>query len=344
MANIAWVLIFAGVVILATMAPGWGLRSRWVIWRRLRRRRLLEDALKHLLSLSHRGQSGSAESLGGALNLSQSEVIQLLQRMESRGVVRSAGGIVELTPEGERWALQVVRAHRLWERYLADEAGMPLAHLHDAAERAEHNFSVENLDALEAHLGHPTRDPHGDPIPDRDGSVASLGATPLTDWKTDGKAYIVHIEDEPDVVFRQLVALGLNPGDPIRVLERSQHHIAVAHGDSEHRLAPVVAANIHVRAAALAPLKPADAISLSKLPDGAEAEVVAIDPSFRGFARRRLLDLGLTPSALVRAELGNAFGDPRAYRVRGTLIALREDQARLVWVRLRKPQEEHHAA
>jgi Fe2+ transport system protein FeoA len=77
---------------------------------------------------------------------------------------------------------------------------------------------------------------------------------------------------------------------------------------------------------------------LSELPDGATARVLALDPRFRGFARRRLLDLGFTPGAEVTVALANAFGDPRGYRVRGTLVALRGEQARFVWVRI--PQAE----
>jgi DtxR family Mn-dependent transcriptional regulator len=73
---------------------------------------------------------------------------------------------------------------------------------------------------------------------------------------------------------------------------------------------------------------------LSELPDRVEAEVVALDNACQGFTRRRLLDLGMTPGARLYAEMRNFFGDPRAYRVRGTLIALRREQAANIWVKL----------
>ncbi|MDA2929260.1 ferrous iron transport protein A [Acidobacteria bacterium AH-259-O06] len=73
-------------------------------------------------------------------------------------------------------------------------------------------------------------------------------------------------------------------------------------------------------------------VQLAELKNGREARVVALDPSCRGLIRRRLLDLGLTPGARVQGELNNVFADPRAYRVRGTLIALRKEQARQIWV------------
>lgn len=104
-------------------------------------------------------------------------------------------------------------------------------------------------------------------------------------------------------------------------------------GENEYRLAPAVAANIYVVEAAPAEGQPS-LLTLDRLPQGQEAEVVQIDETVQGFTRRRFLDLGLTPGARVMPELTNFFGDPRAYRVRGTLIALRRDQAEKIWVRV----------
>ena len=329
MGNLIWIPLLLLAIAALLLAPRWGLRPRLREWKSRRYRRRLEDALKHLLTLSQRGQSGSTESLAGALGLGQHDLIELIEQLERKGLIQSSAGGLTLTPEGEHWAIQIVRAHRLWERYLADEAGMPFADLHGAADRAEHELmaDAENIEALDAHLGHPRRDPHGDPIPRADGTIETLEAQPLTDWASTGPARIVHIEDEPDVVFRQILALGLAVGDGIRVIEHGPECIVISHDGAEHCLAPVVAANINVEASPLAPPEPETVLTLADLPDEAEAEVVAIDEGLRGFARRRLLDLGLTPGAIVRAELDNAFGDPRAYRVRGTLVALRRDQA-----------------
>jgi DtxR family Mn-dependent transcriptional regulator len=150
------------------------------------------------------------------------------------------------------------------------------------------------------------------------------------------EAEIIHVEDEPRHVLDQILHLGLRPGSTVTIWSRTPEFLLVSDGEREHRLPPVVAGNIHVRGTATRRL-PAETRSLSDLRDGEEAEVVEIDPQFRGFARRRLLDLGMTPGTPVTAELSNAFGDPRAYRVRGTLIALRNDQAARVRVRHRRP-------
>lgn len=332
-----WFILLAGAGLALVLMPRYGLAAQWGRWKELRDRARFEDALKHLLTLSQRGQTGSAESLAGALGLSQPELVKLISRMETRGVLHTTSTGFQLTAEGERLAVQVVRAHRLWERYLADEAGVPLSQLHPVAEKAEHGLKGDTLDRLEAHLGHPRYDPHGDPIPRSDGSLPALEAVPLTDWPTAEKARIAHVEDEPDVVLQQILATGLKPGSHLRVLESHPEYLLISDGEQEHRLAPVVAANIHVQPAPSVPPRPEGVISLTDLTDGEVAEVVDIDSEYQGFGRRRLLDLGLTPTARVQAQLATAFGDPRAYKVRGTVIALRGDQAKRIWVRKVQP-------
>lgn len=313
--------------------------QRWArrLWRRRgesRGRRQVEDALKHVLAWRQRAKAATPESLAGALGLAPQAVLQLMTRMESEGAVESVTGGIRLTPEGEKRALQVVRAHRLWERYLSDDANMPLGRVHREAERAEHRLSGEAVAELDAHLGHPRRDPHGDPIPTAAGFLAPLDAVSLSEWPVGGYARIVHIEDEPDAIFRQIAAAGLRPGQVVRVLAAGGGEITVGDGEREHRLAAAVAANIQAAAAPAGALRPAEALRLSKLPRGARAEVIELDEACRGFSRRRLLDLGLTPETEVEAVLDNTFGDPRAFRIRGTVIALRGEQAERIRVRL----------
>jgi DtxR family Mn-dependent transcriptional regulator len=240
---------------------------------------------------------------------------------------------LRLTPAGEQLALQVIRAHRLWERYLVDEARMPLVDVHAEAERREHTRSGDVLDAVDAALGHPSTDPHGDPIPTADGELARLSARPVTDWPVNSPARIVHLEDEPAAVFAQIDALGLRLGDTIRVLEADARRIVLSVGEDVHVLAPVVAANIFV-----GPAVPTDkertTLRLTALRPGRHATIDSLDDALRGYTRRRLLDLGLTPGTGIAAELSSFARDPVAYRVRGSLIALRSEQAAHVLVRV----------
>ncbi|MEW5721258.1 MAG: metal-dependent transcriptional regulator, partial [Chloroflexota bacterium] len=257
----------------------------------------------------------------------------LIEGMENQGLLDSRGTELHLTAEGERWALHIVRAHRLWERYLADEARMPLEQVHTEAHRREHRFTDAQLDELDAALGHPTRDPHGDPIPTREGKINQPEGTPITAWQIGALARITHLEDEPALAYQQILAAGLYLGQDIRVLERTPQRVVLSDGENEYRLAPAVAANISAASLPESELLKREAVPLPELAHDQRAEIVTLDDAVQGFTRRRFLDLGLTPGTIIYPELGNFFGDPRAYRVRGTLIALRQDQAAQIWVK-----------
>jgi len=324
------------VAALALFAPAFGLVAQVRGYRLAQTRERTENALKHLLRQATDGHTASFASLQGVLRMGDRQLMALTQRLEREGLVRSEGARFQLTPEGERVALHVLRAHRLWELYLADELGVPIDRVHEQAERAEHGLTKEQLDRLSASMGHPAHDPHGDPIPTGDGAVPESPGTPLGAWPASTPGRIVHLEDEPPLAFAQLSAEGLRLGQVIRVIDRSPTRVVLSDGENEYRLAPVVAANIHVAAVLTEPAPAAwseGVIPLSGLPKGATAEVVALDPAFRGFARRRLLDLGFTPGARIRSDLATFAGDPRAYRLRGTTIALRREQSDRVLVK-----------
>ncbi|MBK9170619.1 MAG: metal-dependent transcriptional regulator [Bryobacterales bacterium] len=303
----------------------------WRRWRDARRRTAFEDVLKHVLTRTIEGREAGVDSVAGHLGFSQKRVLHLAVEMESAGLLRSEGARLALTPAGEKWATQVVRAHRLWETYLANEAHVPIEALHKPAEAAEHRLTPEQVDALDASLGYPRNDPHGDPIPTASGQIAALDARAVTSFPLGQAAEIAHLEDEPAALFRQIPE-ALRPGTVVRRVSSSPAEVTLSDGAREYRLTPLVAGNIQVVPAPEAKADPSLA-PLSALALGEEAEVVAIGPGLRGFTRRRLLDLGLTPQARVSVHLDNAFGDPRAYRVRGATIALRREQAAHIFVR-----------
>ncbi|MGE5374779.1 MAG: FeoA domain-containing protein [Bacteroidota bacterium] len=323
------VLLLAVVV----LTPRYGALALYREWRMARQREQVEDALKHLLDREQEGRHASPESLAGTLNLSRVKVTRLITDMESQGLLETHGPQLYLTPEGERWSMHVVRAHRLWERYLVDEARMPLNQIHGEAHKREHAMTDAQLDQMDAALGHPRRDPHGDPIPSREGKMPSVQVTSLNAWQEEGPARIAHIEDEPAIAFDQILATGLRLGQSIRVLERTPQRIVLSDGENEYRLAPAIAANIGVAPLLASERAKAHIIPLAELTHNQRGEIIELDDAVQGFTRRRFLDLGLTPGTTIYPELGNFFGDPRAYRVRGTLIALRRDQAAQIWVK-----------
>ena len=308
----------------------------YVRWRErrlsTRGRQHLEDALKHLFDLEYRGSSGTLASLTGALRLPDRVVLDLVARMQSQGLLTARDREFDLTPEGERLALQVIRAHRLLERYFADEARLPLKDVHAAAERGEHTLSPEDADRLSASLGHPAVDPHGDPIPTREGYVPPAAGVPATAWPLNQLARVVHLEDEPPISYAQLVAEGIRVGQTMRLIESTPGRLVFTDGLNEFKLAPAVAANIF-----LAPAPTTETLTglipLADLHIGSSAEVVSLDDACQGYSRRRLMDLGFTQGARIKAALSTFAGDPHAYEIRGTLVALRRDQSRLVYVR-----------
>lgn len=295
-------------------------------------RQHLEDALKHLFDLEYRGSHGTLASLTGALRLPDRVVLDLVARMQDQGLLTARDREFDLTPQGERLALQVIRAHRLLERYFADEARLPLKDVHAAAERGEHLLTPDDADRLSASMGHPVVDPHGDPIPTREGFVPPATGVPATAWPLNQLARVVHLEDEPPISYAQLVAEGIRVGQTMRLIESTPGRMVFTDGLNEFKLAPAVAANIF-----LAPAPPAEVLTglipLAELHTGASGEIISLDDACQGYSRRRLMDLGFTQGARIKAALSTFAGDPRAYEIRGTLVALRRDQSRLVYVR-----------
>jgi DtxR family Mn-dependent transcriptional regulator len=330
----AVLLLAAGALgVIGVLWPKGGVLARGRALRQAALRERLEDALKVVHAHAYEGRPATADELAAELRLKRGRASRLIEDLREQGLVDIRGDGLHLTPEGERWALQIVRAHRLWERYLAGDARLPLERVHREAHRREHTLTPAEVDDLEIRLGYPDRDPHGDPIPSRGGELAQRPATSLADWPIQSPGIIVHLEDEPPIAYAQLLAEGLDLGQTVRVLEKSADRLAISNGEREVRLAPAVAKNVHLAPAPEPPSARAGVVALSHLPDRAEAEVVAIDDRLQGYTRRRLLDLGLTPGTRLVAEMRNFLGDPRAYRIRGTLIALRREQAEEIWVR-----------
>ena len=316
--------------------PERGLVGRWRQARRMTERVRSEDALKHIhkCEMSHRP---TLESIAGALHVTLNEAVDVVSKMQDRNLLEMEGGEFCLTPTGRDYALHIIRAHRLWERYLADETGVAEAGWHDWAERYEHTLSPAQADALSVQLGNPTHDPHGDPIPSADGRMAPLRDRPLTAVPIDEPIRIVHLEDEPETVYAQLVAEGLHPGMVGRVTEISPQRVRLWADGEEHLLAPIVAANISVVQLPKEPEVGSTPLErLADLKPGEKAKVLSISHACRGGERCRFMDLGILPGIVIEAEMSSPSGDPTAYRVRDTLIALRREQAKAIYITRQK--------
>ena len=313
--------------------------GRWRHYRKLSERILTEDILKYLYHLEIEESLSTLKVIAGALRISANKTVRLLTAMEQRGLIARKEGKLTLTPAGRIYALHIIRAHRLWESLLADQTGLDQTEWHVQAEHREHELTPGEVRQLSTRLCHPAYDPHGDPIPQDRGILQLHAGKPLTCLDLNQPARIVHIKDKPETIYAQLVAEELSPGMDIRVLEKTKDRVIFwAEGD-EHILAPLLADNISVIALSKAEASELSAAErLSSLDIGEKAEVLAISRFCHGSERRRLLDLGLTKGTVVEANMASAGGDPIAYRIRGALIALRSEQARLILIRRLKSQ------
>ena len=323
-------VVFAAVVLVVALLtwPRRGLIPRVAELLRLTQRVRMEDALKHLHDCDYRGQHGSVDSVAGALEIPRARSVRLIAELEAGGLVQSGGQELSLTEQGRSEALRLLRSHRLWERYLADRTGVAPVDWHDKAERREHTLSRGRVEELSASMGHPVYDPHGDPIPTASGKLPPHTGMAVAGLEPGRVAAIVHLEDEPREVYEQLVAAGLAVGSKVQLLDVAPERVRLAVDGVEHALAPVVAANITVLPDDRAVEGPFE--SLASLSPGEQAVVTEISPACPGPQRHRLLDLGLVPDTVVRAELQGAMTGPVAYRIREALIALRREQAEMV--------------
>lgn len=323
----AWFVIIALVGLGVLIGwPGVGLLSRRRRVGEVAARVQREDALKHIYKLVVNGRRPTLESIAGALHLHTNRAADLVADLESRGLVTFTSGEMQLTPSGRSSALHIIRAHRLWESYLAEATGVAETAWHGLAEDREHHLTPEQADALSAQLGHPSHDPHGDLIPLAGDALAADPGRSLNVLEVNEAGLINHIEDEPETIYAQVVAEGLRPGMVVRVLEKGPLSIRFwAEGD-EHVLAPMLANNISV-VPAPAGGRLEEPVCLSDLKPGDRARVVTVSRTCRGAERRRLLDLGFVPGSEVSVEWNSPTGDPTAYRVRGTVLALRREQA-----------------
>lgn len=299
----------------------------------------MEDALKHLYKSARQRREATVESVAGSLEISQAAAARILQELRRARLVHP-DRITRLTDEGRDYALRIIRTHRLWERYLADRTGVAPGEWHEMAEQQEHLLSPEAVEALDARLGRPRFDPHGDPIPTAAGDLPDSSGIPLPHLAVGDRGVVTHLEDEPRALFDLLVAQGISPGMKIEVLESPDERVRVAVDGRALTLDAASAGNITVVQRdddAAAPGIDWDGLTLEDLGPSEVGEVLELSPACQGTQRRRLLDLGVVPGTLVEPVLVATAGDPTAYRIRGALIALRRDQQR--WIRIRRAED-----
>lgn len=293
----------------------------------------IEDALKHLHDCDYRKREASLESLSGALSCSMERSAKILEELQHERLIAPDSSCVFLTPKGRNYAREVIRAHRLYETYLATKTGLAESEWHRQAEKMEHLLSDIEVDSIAKQLGHPRYDPHGDPIPTADGSLPPNLGIPLIECELGWKGRITHLEDEPNFIYQELVNAGLAPAMQLQVLPPTNHAFRIRVEGREIKLTRSAATNIMVASLASDDSFDSSIQRLSDLELQQSASIIELSPSCRGPERNRLLDLGLVPGTQVTLILTSPVGGPKAYRIRGASIALRREQTDKVLIR-----------
>ena len=182
----------------------------------------VEDYLKVIYHLATEGNSVTTSTIARRLGVSPPSVSAMVKRLEAGDLIARHGERgVTLTVGGELQALRVVRRHRLLETFLAEVVGVPWDEVHDEAEVLEHGLSDRLEERIDALLGHPVHDPHGDPIPPRTGPHDERWADPLTAAPTGATFRIERVSDRDPDALRYLAGIGLRPGVLVEVGDRA---------------------------------------------------------------------------------------------------------------------------
>ncbi|HYF40761.1 MAG TPA: metal-dependent transcriptional regulator, partial [Gemmatimonadales bacterium] len=177
--------------------------------------------LKAIYQLSPEGRTASTSEIAQLLALSPPSVTGMVKRLSEHGLLEHVPYRgVQLTDEGRRAALRMVRRHRLIEAYLVEFLGYSWDTVHEEAERLEHAVSDTMVERMATALGHPEVDPHGDPIPSADGFVQELSCTPLTDISVGQTVELHRVHESQPERLRYIASLGLKPGVQIKVIDR----------------------------------------------------------------------------------------------------------------------------
>lgn len=180
-----------------------------------------ENYLKAIYHLSKHGSiSVSTNAIAQKMETKASSVTDMIKKLSDKGLVdyvKYKG--VNLTAKGRFTAVSVIRKHRLWEVFLVNKLNFNWDEVHDVAEQLEHIKSEQLINELDAFLGYPTHDPHGDPIPDKEGNILALDKVPLSALHENQQSQLLGVKDSSDDFLRYLDKRNIKIGDLIKVIQ-----------------------------------------------------------------------------------------------------------------------------
>jgi DtxR family Mn-dependent transcriptional regulator len=180
-----------------------------------------QDYLKAIYKLSLNNQSVSTNSIADRLKTKASSATDMMQKLSDKNLVnyvKYQG--VTLTENGKLIALNIVRKHRLWEFFLVNKLNFNWDEIHEIAEQLEHINSQKLIDKLDEHLGFPKFDPHGDPIPDKNGVIYKLDEVALNQLNINDEAVLVNVSEHSSEFLKYLENIPLLLGTKVKLLEK----------------------------------------------------------------------------------------------------------------------------
>jgi len=209
----------------------------------------VEDYLKAIYAIGKGTGAAATNEIAQRLALAPASVSGMVRRLADQGLLayeRYHG--VKLTDSGRRAALRTLRRHRVIEAYLAKALGYPWDRVHQEAERLEHAASDELVDRMAATIGEPEVDPHGAPIPTRDGAVDETEYRSLAEMSVGASGSVVRVADQDPEMLRYLGELAIVPGKRVTVKARAPYDgpITLSIGRQELSIGPALAAQVLV--------------------------------------------------------------------------------------------------
>jgi len=285
-----------------------------------------QEYLEAIFKEQSKGSPASTSLLAKNLGVSAPAISDMLKHLELRGLVEhKPNEAIYLTDVGLSKALEIVRRHRLWERFLTDVLGMSWDTVHDEACKLEHIASAEVTDRLAHILGDADTCPHGQPIPDKDGNIKPEKAIPLTDFMASQQVCIMAVDVEDAKILGEIKKLGLRPKVVVKILNKKPDgSLELDAGKKKLRLSRTLAAVLLAEPVTSHLQCEVQQIPLSKLRAGHSGVL----QSYAGEREQlgRCLSLGFTPGSVVEM-LENYNGCPVLVKVHDTKIALGRELA-----------------
>jgi DtxR family Mn-dependent transcriptional regulator len=212
----------------------------------------VENYVKTIYQLAQAADDGAVATgqISAALGVLPGTVTSMLKTLdESNLATYTPYEGVRLTPSGRGLALRVLRRHRLIEQFLSETLNLTWDEVHQEAEHMEHAVSDSLIDRIDAYLGHPSTDPHGDPIPQADGTITAAADRPLAECSPGDRFRIARVIDQSPDFLRHLSQMGLEIGAQGSLVtnDRADDDVTIRLGSDEKTLARDVAAKLMVR-------------------------------------------------------------------------------------------------